>query len=619
MSFIAPLALLSGLLGGIIVVMYLLKLKRKKEIFSSTLLWTRSMEDMTANAPFQKLRQNLLMYLQVLLLLLLAFSLARPTMWLNMTKGTSVIVLLDNSASMNALDVAPSRLDAAKAAAQNLVDNMQVGDQMMIVSIGGRATVVQPFTQEKGLLSGAIRRVEPTDADAKILDALNIVKGVRKVEANTIVKIVSDGGLGYLGNMITEKDPVEFVKIGADGVLASDNRGITAFDVRESFEKRGEAQAFAEIENFAPTATKVLVRCLLDGELAQVKELELASKEKKGVAFTGLDGTRKRIRIELDQPDQLEVDNAVEGFISLDSSLNVLLVTNGNFFLERLLALIGNANITKVAPNGFDPTVGRDLIIFDQFAPAELGPGSYLFLNASPPLDGFVRAPEPIKSQMALDWNRLHPVTRFASFDSLAVSESLKIDHPSWVTALVEAEGGDLIMAGDRQGIRLVCVAFDIYSTDWPLQIGFPIFMSNAIQWLSAGKGGDIATGHRAGETITITGRAGDATPIEVADPSGDRWPIERNELGIGFFNATDKAGVYSIHQGESLAGQFAVNLLSPTESNIMPQLVLVSGEQSISASVVTRQNREIWHWFALLGIAILVIEWHVYCRRSWL
>ena len=89
MSFLAPLALLSGLLGGLIVLMYLLKLKRKPEEFSSTLLWMKSMEDLTANAPFQKLRQNLLMYLQIALLILIALSLARPTMWLSRRSGIS--------------------------------------------------------------------------------------------------------------------------------------------------------------------------------------------------------------------------------------------------------------------------------------------------------------------------------------------------------------------------------------------------------------------------------------------------------------------------------------------------------------------------------------------------
>ena len=63
----------------------------------------------------------------------------------------------------------------------------------------------------------------------------------------------------------------------------------------------------------------------------------------------------------------------------------------------------------------------------------------------------------------------------------------------------------------------------------------------------------------------------------------------------------------------------FTVNLLSPEESDIEPRGELISGEQKITAAEPTRENREIWPWFALLGLAVLVTEWHLYCRRAWL
>src|SRR5438034_11101300 len=103
MNFLNPLALLFGLLAGVIVLMYLLKLRRRREIVSSTLLWLRSVEDLIANAPFQKLRHNPLMWLQILIVLLVTMALARPTMWLNTQTGNRRIVLIDCSASMGAL------------------------------------------------------------------------------------------------------------------------------------------------------------------------------------------------------------------------------------------------------------------------------------------------------------------------------------------------------------------------------------------------------------------------------------------------------------------------------------------------------------------------------------
>src|ERR1043165_5043281 len=115
MSLISPLALLgAAIVGPIIVAMYLLKLRREERMVSSTFLWQRMVRDVEANAPWQKLRRNLLLLLQLLLLLLLALALARPFFRTTGIAGRNLIVIVDRSASMLANDAAPTRLEAAK-------------------------------------------------------------------------------------------------------------------------------------------------------------------------------------------------------------------------------------------------------------------------------------------------------------------------------------------------------------------------------------------------------------------------------------------------------------------------------------------------------------------------
>jgi len=615
MSFMNPIALALSALAGLIVLMYLLKLKRRREIFSSTLLWVKSMEDLTANAPFQKLRQNLLMYLQIFFLLLLALSVARPTMWLNRRSGASRIVLIDNSASMNATDVSPSRLEAAKSAAHEIVDNMKSGDQMMIVTFGGQARVIQAFSTERGLLNSTIRSIEPTDAEARIQDALLIVEGVRKVDKTAVLTIISDGGIGHLGNLVGKDDVVEFHQIGT----SDDNRGIVAFDVRESFEQKGEAQVFTEVENFGSNPSLVRVKCLIDGEVAQVKEATIDPKAKQGFAFTGLEGDKKLVRVELDGKDLLASDDAAQGIVNLNSTINLLLVSNGNFFLEKMLSLTPGAQITKVSPNEYDPKSVADLTVFDQFAPKELGSGNYMFLNAMPPVEGFKREEAPLKAQLAVDWNRLHPITRFLTLDELVAGEAINMGHPDWVVPLVESPEAPLVLAGDRQGLKIVCVTFDLYSTDWPLQVSFPIFFSNAIQWLVAAGSNNLSVGYHCGDTVTFQARADNSVPLVITGPDGKSWKLDVNDSRTTYFNQTFRAGLYQAKQGDQDLGQFAVNLLSLNESDIAPKSEIASGEQKIVASSLSRENREVWSWFVLAGLCLLAFEWHWYCRRSWL
>jgi len=614
MTFFTPTALFLSLLAGLIVLMYLLKLRRTKHEFSSTLLWVRLVEDLTANAPFQKLRRNLLMYLQILVLLLLVVALARPTMWLSRKRGLSRVILIDNTASMNAPDgaVGGARLEEAKEQARALVRNMAQGDESMIIAFGGAAQVMQPLTSEKAVLNAALSRIEPTDAGSRVREAILMAKGVAKSRKNAVITIVSDGGAGHLGNLLRADDAVEFVSVGS----SDDNCGIISFDLRESFETRGQVQVFAEVENFSSQPAEVLLRCLVDGRVLQAREQTIEGKSRAGFAFTGLEGNaRQRLRLEIDRDDLLAADNVVEGFIDLQSRIDVLLVSSGNFFLERLLGLLAGARVSKVKPGDYDPSMNPDLVIFDHFAPEQIGPGRYLFINAAPPLEGFAASQAPLKNQIALDWNRLHPVTRFVSLDNLAVTEALRLEHPDWATPLVESAEGGLVLVGERHAIRVAVIAFDLYDTDWPMQVSFPIFLDNVVRWLAGKAEGSLSGKHLTGDTVVLPVR-GEA---RITGPDGRSWIRRPDEGGLAYFNETYRTGIYQVEHGDGKTESFAVNLLCIQESDIAPREALLSGEQKVTAATVSKENREIWAWFAILALALLAAEWHIYCRRAWL
>src|SRR5882672_8239547 len=123
MNFFNPLSLLWAIpLSGLIILMYILKLRRKDVIVSSTFLWRQVIRDVQANAPFQKLRKNLLLFLQLLLAFLIIFALAQPFVRATSIGGCNIVLLIDTSASMQATDVAPSRLEVAKSRAREIVD-----------------------------------------------------------------------------------------------------------------------------------------------------------------------------------------------------------------------------------------------------------------------------------------------------------------------------------------------------------------------------------------------------------------------------------------------------------------------------------------------------------------
>src|SRR5574337_120705 len=128
MQFLTPTFLALSALAAPILILYMLRLRRRDVPISSTMLWQRLMQDREANAPWQKLRRNLLLLLQLLILALLVFGLARPFVPVPSVASGSVAVLIDASASMNSNDMpgGGTRFDAARDQARTLVGDLAV-------------------------------------------------------------------------------------------------------------------------------------------------------------------------------------------------------------------------------------------------------------------------------------------------------------------------------------------------------------------------------------------------------------------------------------------------------------------------------------------------------------
>src|SRR5580700_6878594 len=124
MKFLAPAAFAFAAAIPVVIAFYLLKRKRVAKLVSSTLLWQKFLAETQANAPFQKLRKNWLLILQILLLTLVVLALARPYFAAKARPPHLRVIVLDASASMQATDEKPSRFEKARADALQWVDGL---------------------------------------------------------------------------------------------------------------------------------------------------------------------------------------------------------------------------------------------------------------------------------------------------------------------------------------------------------------------------------------------------------------------------------------------------------------------------------------------------------------
>lgn len=205
MTFLSPVL---GLIAAAIaipslVILYFLKLRRREIEISSTILWRKAIQDLQANAPFQRLRKNILLLLQLIVLAGILFALAQPELDTSTDRGTRHILLIDRSASMRTTDAdGRSRLDRAKQRARELVDSLRApgpfsgdkADEAMVIAFDVSGEVVAQFTSDKALLKAAIDSIEPSDAPSRLADAMRLARA-QATPSTRVERYVNEEGV----------------------------------------------------------------------------------------------------------------------------------------------------------------------------------------------------------------------------------------------------------------------------------------------------------------------------------------------------------------------------------------------------------------------------------------
>src|SRR6056297_250384 len=163
-----------------VVLLYFLKLRREPVEIPSTYLWSKTIEDLHVNSLFQRIRQNLLLFLQLLAIALAGLALLRPGVRGEASGQGRMIFLLDASASMMSKDVesADNRFELAKTLIRKQIDDMEQNETAMLITFSDRAEVLQSFTNDRGRLRAALERAQATNRPTDIIGALEAADGL---------------------------------------------------------------------------------------------------------------------------------------------------------------------------------------------------------------------------------------------------------------------------------------------------------------------------------------------------------------------------------------------------------------------------------------------------------
>ena len=176
MSFIWPWVLVSLLAMPACIFLYV-RLQRKRSRDAASLGTMGAVREGTAALAGRRRHVPPIIFLIAVALLALASARPQLTLLLPRMEGT-VMLALDVSSSMVADDVAPTRMDAAKLVAKDLVDRRPGSARIGVVAFGEGGLVVQPPIEDDEALYGTIDRLVPysgTSLGRGILTALNVV------------------------------------------------------------------------------------------------------------------------------------------------------------------------------------------------------------------------------------------------------------------------------------------------------------------------------------------------------------------------------------------------------------------------------------------------------------
>jgi von Willebrand factor type A domain/Aerotolerance regulator N-terminal len=423
---------LLGLVPPAIVALYFLKLRRQPLEVPSTYLWSRAIEDLHVNSLWQRLRQSLLLFLQLLLIGLIAFTLLRPGWTGTKLEGQRFIFLVDTSASMGATDVAPSRLDQAKQQTIALIEQMPADSAAMVISFSNVAKVEQAFTDNRRLLRTKVELIEPTYRPSDLSEALRAASGlanpgqsgdpnnpvdIKTAEAQpATLYILSDGGFASVPTFQLGNLTPEYVKQAGE---TQKNAAIVALSTEVNPEKPGRVQAFARLENHADSEANVEASLYLNNTLLDAKSVALPARDPKtklpgaaGVNFDMQEIESGVLKLQIDSKDQLAADNTAYAVVNMPRPAKVLVVTPGTDAL--LLALKTDeaqkiANISIAEPKLLDSKAYQDqaaegaydLIIYDQCVPKSMPACNTLFIGRVPPSDISASAAPPPAAKAA--------------------------------------------------------------------------------------------------------------------------------------------------------------------------------------------------------------------------
>lgn len=616
MNWLNPSALYLLLLIPPVIILYFMKLRRKKYFVTASFLWKKVMQDARVDSFFQKLKVNILLILQILFILFVIAALLRPYFKSLGTLSAETIFIIDTSASMNTLEGNKSRLSLAKEKIREFLDQARSGSSFMLISSDDRAKILSGFTTDKSKVNKLIGDIQPTDRRTDLKPAILLAISLLKTHKNAEIFLVGDKMPDYGDLNLKDLPAFHFISVGKN----QNNVAITSCDVSR-LSRKGPSDLFVKVENFSLESVNTFLEISFNDVLREAREISLEPGISKSFIFKVPADFSGLIKAELPLKDSLSSDNTAWIRVGSPGDVKVLLVSDENPFLQKVLSLlpgvsvemINDSNLKNLKLETYNVIVWNNSKVPSSISSkSNSSKGNHLFINCNFE-SGDIKTSGIIDYPSVMSWESTHPVFRFVNLTDLAISQSSEVKPPPGARMLVEGDTCPLIFLVEKKNFRGIYILFDLFKSDWQLLPSFPIFMANAIDFLNQQGGITSANHYKTGETVPLDFIKPE-DKISIKNP-GNIKSENLNKTGKTPRLSLNRAGLYSIKAGKRNF-TIPVNLLNREESDIKPDSSSKLKKSESDRRTTYSLIREIWWELAMVALLLVMLEWYIFNRR---
>lgn len=646
MSFGVPTALFWLALSVPVIALYIVRVRLRRVPVSTGLFWKQIYEEKPPRSFWQQFRHLLSLLLQLLMLLLLILAAADPVFPWQLSGARRIVVVVDASAGMQAVDLEPNRFAVAVQEAGAVVDGLRSHDEMAVVLAGARPQVVMGMSSHVPTLRRALKELQVQDGPADLDGAIDLAGQLIGDHPAGHIIVVTDGCSPAEDRVdrTTESEvaspAVEFRVFSSPAA----NIGITQFQARRSLTDPIGYEVLVQVRNLASAAVECRFELELDGLPVDILPLTLAAGEswRRSLENTSpagglLSGRLTQVRSADGEArdggavNSLSVDDTAWAVLPPRDVQDVLLVTPGNLFLQKVFEAspLVNLEVLHELPEIWP---SDSVIVLHQLVPDELPTGPLLVVDPRSNSRLWSLGDTATGSVIA-EQKTTSPLMTHVRLDNVMIPAVRQVTPAGSARLLAGSLSGDPVyLELMREEGRCLLLNISLEESDLAFRTAFPILVSNALTWLSR-VGEEQVPSLAAGDVATValelppesqTSTVEDVS-LRLMDPQGtavglavstrDRAgnTLQTVEAVIG---PLTRAGLHQVVAEDATpVAELAVNLSNERESDLRPseQLKSSNGEPPVTAGWL---SRPLWFYLATLACVLTVTEWFLYHRR---